>query len=181
MKHEITPLRQPRKTSRSLLVIYRTALTVVLVLAGVLAAGSLYALMRPSDSQPLFYLGGQAGGHGTQGRDFGGRMGGDPTGVFSGIGRLRIPLAGQPPATVVLSLSFSYPANDLFFAEELATRVGEFRSIAVGYFASLPREEIVSLDEARARNEILARYNDLLHLGRIETLYFTDLLIIDSP
>jgi len=181
MKHDITPQRKPRETSKGLLVMYRTAVTLVLVLFGVLAVGSLYALMRPSDSGPLLYLGRQGDHAVGQGSGSGGWRDSGPVGVFSGIGRLRIPLAGVPPATVVLSLSFSYPADDLFFAEELATRVGEFRSIAVGYFSSFSREDIARLDETQARNEILARYNALLHLGRIETLYFTDLLVIESP
>ena len=171
----ITPSKQ-QSQHRGLLVVYRIAVTLALVLASILVVGSLYAMARPADSAPLFYLGRQTADHETQ---RGGFTDWTNVNIFSGIGRLRIPLAGQPPATVVLSLSFPYPANDQFFAEELATRIGEFRSIAVGYFSAFSREEIARLDETRAKNEILARYNAMLHLGRIESLYFTDLVILD--
>ena len=153
---------------------YRVAVTLVLALLGVLAVGSLYAFVRPPNSGPLFYIGRQDGGTGS-----GGWADGAQVGVFSGIGRLRIPLAGQPPATVVLSISFPYPADDQPFAEELATRVGDFRSITVDYFSTLRREDVAGLDTSVMAGEILARYNALLRLGRIRELYFTDLIIID--
>jgi len=173
MRQEITPAP---KTSKGLLAVYRAAVILTLVLVGILITGSLYALVRPSGSAPLFYLGRQDNAQGVQRSGF---TDWTDVNIFSGIGRLRIPLAGQPPATVVLSLSFPYPANDTFFAEELATRIGEFRSIAVGYFSALDRDAVASLDENRAKNEILALYNAMLHLGRIEELYFTDLIILD--
>ncbi|MCL2190936.1 MAG: flagellar basal body-associated FliL family protein [Treponema sp.] len=177
MKREITT---PKKPSKGLLAVYRVAVTLVLVLIGVLVAGSLYAIVRPADAGPLFYIGRQdGGGHGIHGGGFGRQADGDPADIFSGIGRLRIPLAGQPPATVVLSVSFPYPADDQSFAEELATRIGDFRSITIEYFSALSREEIAGLDETVITNEILARYNALLRLGRIRELYFTDLIIID--
>jgi len=177
MKREITPAKKP---SKGLLAVYRVAVTLVLALIGMLVVGSLYALVRPADAGPLFHIGRLTGDrHETHGGGFGHRADGDPVGIFSGVGRLRIPLAGQPPATVVLSVSFPYPADDQSFAEELATRTGDFRSIAIGYFSALRREDIARLDEAATKNEILARYNALLRLGRIQELYFTDLIIID--
>ncbi|MCL2600491.1 MAG: flagellar basal body protein FliL [Treponema sp.] len=180
MKREITPTPKP---SKGLLTVYRVAVALVLLLIGVWVAGTTFACIRSPDAEPLFRLGGQGdsvtrGNAGViRGTDFAGA--GNHANMFSGIGRLRIPLEGQPPATVVLSLSFPYPADDLFFAEELASRIGDFRSIAEGYFSSLPRDELARLDETRAKNEILSRYNAMLRLGRIETLYFTDLIILD--
>ncbi|MCL2191924.1 MAG: flagellar basal body protein FliL [Treponema sp.] len=171
MKREITPTQ---KHPKGLLVVYRIAVMLVLILLGVLAVGSLYAFVRPPNSGPLFYIGRQD--HGTS---FNNWTDDTPVSIFSGIGRLRIPLAGQSAATVVLSISFPYPADDQSFAEELATRVGDFRSIATEYFTALRREDVARLDEAMTKNEILARYNALLRLGRIRELYFTDLIIID--
>jgi flagellar basal body-associated protein FliL len=101
----------------------------------------------------------------------------DATSIFSGIGRLRIPLAVQPAATLVLSISFPYPAEDRPFAEELASHVGEFRSIATDYFSSLTGEKAVNPDEETAKTEILKRYNAVLRLGKIEALYFGDFMI----
>ena len=161
MKREITP------PSKKLLIVYRVEVAVICVLVLVLAAGSLYAFIRAM-----------------QGRNSGaassGRAGGE-TAMFSGIGRLRIPVTGPAamPATVILSVSFPYPANDRPFAEELASRIGDFRSIATGYFSALPAERINRLDEEAAKTEILRRYNALLRLGQIENLYFTDFNVIE--
>jgi flagellar basal body-associated protein FliL len=97
--------------------------------------------------------------------------------VFNGIGRLRIPLSNY--STLILSIAFPYSADDRVFAEELAARIGDFRTIATDYFSSLPEEKLVSLDEDAAKAEILKRWNARLRLGRVETLYFSDLLVLD--
>jgi len=166
MKRIITP------TSKGLLIVYRVIVALILALAVVLITGSLYAVFRAPNSEPLFRIGG-----GEQHREEPVPAG--PVNVFSGIGRLRIPLAGESAATIILSVSFPYPADDRPFAEELASRIGDFRSIASLYFASLSPEKITNLDEAAAKAEILERYNALLRLGRIETLYFGDLMVVD--
>ena len=184
MKREITP--QPQK-KKGLLVLYRVIMALIIALVLVLITGSLYAVLRPDGSAPLFRIGTADGmAAGTAGRTGGPGSGGPASSladgdiaVFSGIGRLRIPVAGQLPATVILSISFPYPPGDRAFAEELASRISEFRSIATGYFASLPLEKIINMDEDAVKAEILRRYNALLRLGRIETLYFGDLLIVE--
>jgi len=169
MKREITPL------SGRLLIVYRILVALALALAVVLITGSLYALFRSPNSGPLFRIGSAGGGkQGGRGSD---TEAASPN-VFSGIGRLRVPLAGEPAAALVLSISFPYSAEDRPFAEELASRIGDFRSIAAEYFASLPREKAVNLDEEAAKTGILGRYNAMLRLGRIETLYFGDLMIV---
>ena len=176
MKQDTSTKPQPPKSLA--IAVYRMVLAVFLILLAVLLVGSLYGVLRPATDEPLFRLGGHetiVRGGGPESGDFTG----DGYATFSGIGRLRIPLSGEPPATVVLSVSFPYPANDVFFAEELATRVGEFRSIATGYFSGLSQDDISGFDEERAKAEILSGYNELLHLGKIETLFFTDLIILD--
>jgi len=157
--------------SRGQLIVYRVIVALILALMVVLITGSLYAVFRAPDSGPLFRIGGE------QRRE--GPVPAGPVNVFSGIGRLRIPLAGESAAMIILSISFPYPAEDRAFAEELASRIGDFRSIASLYFASLSPDKISNLDEAAAKAEILERYNALLRLGRIETLYFGDLMVVD--
>jgi len=152
---------------------YRVVVALILVLAVVLITGSLYAAFRSPDSGPLFHIGGDGG----KGR-------GEPAPerevhIFSGIGRLRIPLAGEPSATIIIAISFPYPAADRAFAEELASRIGDFRSIATEYFAALSPDKAAALNEEAAKAEILQRYNALLRLGKIETLYFGDLMVVD--
>ena len=171
MKREISP---PAKKN---LVLYRVVIVLLVVLLSalvlVLAAGSIFALVRPPDSAPLLRFGG-AGGSVIKTRPIDGT-----TAVFSGLGAFRIPIAAEPPAILILTISFPYPAGDRAFTEELASRIGEFRSIATGYFSALPAEKVINLDEDAAKADILRRYNAILRLGRIETLYFGDLMIID--
>ena len=169
MKREITA------PPKGLLIIYRIIVALILAIVVVLITGSLYALFQPPDSRPLFRIG-RGGQDGQEAAPV------EADNVFSGIGRLRIPLTAGPAATVILSISFPYPADDRPFAEELASRIGDFRSIASLYFASLPPEKIANFDEEdgeEAKAGILRRYNALLRLGRIETLYFGDLTIVD--
>jgi len=103
----------------------------------------------------------------------------DDTRVFAGIGRLRIPLSNSS-STMILSIAFPYSAADVTFTEELAGKIGDFRTIASGYFSSLPQESLINIDEEAAKTEILRRYNAILRLGRIQALYFSDLMIIDE-
>ncbi|MDR1319576.1 MAG: flagellar basal body protein FliL [Treponema sp.] len=185
MKKEVKP------SSRYLLAAYRVAAALVLLLALFLAGGTLYAVLGKPEA-PLVRLGGARDGDegpGSGPRNSsrnavrpGATQAGSAAGVFTGIGRLRIPLAaraGGPAATMILSIAFPYPPNDRPFTEELAARVTDFRSMAAEYFSSLPPEELSEPDEEKAKKEILKRYNSTLRLGRIETLYFSDLMIIE--
>ena len=162
------------RPSRAPLIAYRVLIVLLIALAALLVAGSLYALFRPSNSEPLFRIGGSQAGATRTGMPAGGEIA-----MFSGIGMLRISAAGYPAATVVVSINFPYPAGDRPFAEELASHIGDFRSIATGYFSSLSSENITRLDEEAAKAEILKRYNALLRLGKIETLYFSDLMVLN--
>jgi flagellar basal body-associated protein FliL len=167
------------RPSRAVLIVYRVLIVILIALAALLVAGSLYALFSPSSSEPLFRIGGRQAGVTRTGMPAGGEIA-----MFSGIGMLRIPaagspVAGSPAATVVVSINFPYPAGDRPFAEELASHIGDFRSIATGYFSSLSAENITRLDEEAAKAEILRRYNALLRLGKIETLYFSDLMVLN--
>jgi hypothetical protein len=121
--------------------------------------------------------------------------------VFTNIGRLRIPAAGynagtgvsggQPPgggssgpaeegrAALVISIAFPYPSGDRAFTEELASKVGDFRRIAVEYFSTRTPEELRDMDEKKMKADLLREYNAVLRLGNIETLYFNDLLLFE--
>jgi flagellar basal body-associated protein FliL len=99
--------------------------------------------------------------------------------IFTGIGRLRIAVNNGGPATVLLSITFPYPGADRAFTEELAGKVPEFRSIATAYFAALSAAEVLNLDEAKAKAEILRRYNAELRLGKIDVLYFNDYMLLE--
>jgi flagellar basal body-associated protein FliL len=172
-----------------LLIAYRVIVVLMLLLVALLIAGSLYAFARPGDSGPLFRIGGgraEQPGVVKQGE----KENNSAYNVFSGIGTLRVQNTGKQgapsgtalpsePAVVIISISFPYKAEDRLFTEELASNISEFRSIATNYFANIPRDKLASLDEEQAKADILKQYNALLRLGRIETLYFGDFMIIE--
>jgi flagellar basal body-associated protein FliL len=99
--------------------------------------------------------------------------------IFTGIGRIRSATAGSQPATVILSPVFPYTPEDRPFSEELAAKLGELRRITVDYFSPYTAEELRDRDEETLKEELRSRYNAILRLGRIESLYFNDYLIIE--
>ena len=166
-------LKRKLASSQGLVIVFRVMVLLALLLAGLIIAGTVYNCARPSGSGPLFRIGNSASG----GEARGGAAVNGGVNVFSGIGRLRIPLAGS--STLILSIAFPYPSGDQAFTEELAAKIGDFRTMASDYFSSLPAEKLTYLDEEAAKTEILRRYNTSLRLGKIEALYFNDLMIID--
>jgi flagellar basal body-associated protein FliL len=100
-------------------------------------------------------------------------------GMFTGIGRIRASTGAPESATVILSIAFPYSPQDRAFAGELVSRIGDFRAGVIGYFASFSTEELRQKDEAALKTELLERFNEMLRLGQITTLYFSDYLIIE--
>jgi flagellar basal body-associated protein FliL len=107
--------------------------------------------------------------------------------LFTGIGRIRVS-AGEDSPTIIVNITFPYSRSDKPFSEELAARVGDFRTIATDYFKSFSAGEpgsadsinsINSIDETILKEELLSRYNSILRLGRIRTLYFNDFLYLE--
>ncbi|MDR0731853.1 MAG: hypothetical protein LBF63_09300 [Treponema sp.] len=173
-------------TNRGLRVftIILTAIAVALVL--VIGAGTLYVLLvdpgafsgASSRTAPQVEDAAPAGGAADNAREGNGVSGtGMSTGMFTGIGRMRI--AAGRRATVVLSIVFPYPPADRPFTEELAAKVPVFRQIARDYFGALSQDELDLLDEQKAKAEILRSFNNELLLGQIESLLFNDLLILE--
>jgi flagellar basal body-associated protein FliL len=99
--------------------------------------------------------------------------------LFTGIGRIRVS-TGDGSATIIVSITFPYSPADKPFSEELAARVGNFRTIATDYFKSFSAAEFGSMDETILKEELLSRYNSILRLGRIRTLYFNDFLYLSQ-
>ncbi|MDR2741462.1 MAG: flagellar basal body protein FliL [Treponema sp.] len=149
--------------------VYRVLLGTAVVMALVLAAGTFYALVfRPGRTKAPQRI-----------RESGLVQAFVDGGVFTGIGRLRAATAAPQSATVILSITFPYPPDDRPFTEELASQTENFRNIAYEYFASLSIEELRNKDEASIKAEILLRYNGMLRLGQIETLYFNEYMVIE--
>ncbi len=149
-------------------ILIRILISAAVILAALIVIGTIFAFSRSQDAsvkteqtkEPALFL-----------------SGGD-TRVFSGLGRLRIPLSNS--SVMILSIAFPYLAVDTAFTEELAAKIGDFRTITTDYFSSLPPEKIINIDEDAAKKEILRRFNAGLRLGRIDALYFSDMMIIDA-
>ncbi|MDR1278137.1 MAG: flagellar basal body protein FliL [Treponema sp.] len=166
---------------RPLLLLYRFLLALALMLGVLILGGSLYAVFRGS---------GGAGSQAAAGNRTGPEETEEPgTDIFTGIGRLRIPLAapgngdtggtGSERAALVLSIVFPYPVRDRAFTEELNSRAGDFRRIAREYFSARSADELRATDEKNMKADLLHAYNAVLRLGKIETLYFNDLLFFE--
>jgi flagellar basal body-associated protein FliL len=151
---------------------------VLIVLVLVILGGTFYAIM--GGKGPLGIRAG--GGSGPERRAEGPEGEAGSSGaiaVFTGIGRLRIPVKGNSRITVVLSIVFPYPAEDRSFTEELAGKVPLFRRIVQDYFGSLAPEELVPLNEDKTKAELLRRFNGELRLGSIDVLFFNDFMILE--
>ena len=110
--------------------------------------------------------------------------------IFTGIGQIRVPVPGSKPGTegvppadsqpgmVILFVSFIYHPEDKAFSEELALRVRDFRQIITDYIGSFSAAELQKQGEDSIKAELLRRFNAILRLGQIETLYFSDFMIL---
>jgi flagellar basal body-associated protein FliL len=142
-----------------------------------LLGGTLYALVFLRDG---------AGAAGGPPQEAPAPAGGEQ--LFTGIGRIRVSAGDDGSPAIIVSITFPYSPADKPFSEELAARVGDFRTIAADYFKSFSAAgpgsvnsagSIHSTDEAILKEELLSRYNSILRLGRIRTLYFDDFLYLE--
>jgi flagellar basal body-associated protein FliL len=146
----------------------RILLIVALNLVLVIAVGTVYALvLRPQDA-PVPQPGSGPAPPASQ-----------DAAVFAGLGRLRCPTGGPVAGLVILQATFPYFPGDRPFSEELVSRLRDFRSLTAAYFAALTPEDLRRKGETEVKADLLARYNALLRLGQIQTLYFNEYMMID--
>ena len=155
------------KTQR---ITYIVLLSITGALVVLLITGTIIGLARKSDEPFISFK--------EQARTKQKPAGTDDTRVYTGLGRLRIPLVNS--STMILSIAFPYSSGDITFTEELAAKINDLRTLAADYFSGLPEDKLIQINEEEAKKEILRRYNAVLRLGRIETLYFNDMMLIDG-
>ena len=152
------------------LTIYRMLLGLIVVLCLVFLGGTAYWFFFHRGDEPIAVLGAQSA---PETQEFA------EAHIFTGIGRLRLSTAGPQSAMVILTITFPYIPTDRAFAEELAARIGDFRTIAGDYFLSFNIEELLVKDEEEIKAELLELFNQVLRLGRIQILFFNDFLLFD--
>ena len=98
--------------------------------------------------------------------------------AFTGIGQMRVPTKDVQPEMVIILVSFVYYPEDRAFSEELTLRIRDFRGIIEKYIASYSAAELQKMGEDKIKAELLHRFNGILRLGKIETLYFSEFMIL---
>lgn len=166
---------RPASEKKLPLIIFYAQVSLIGIMIALIIAGTIYAFARSSGANPIIKFG-KSNEQAQTARPAGNLN--DDIRVFSGIGRLRIPLSNS--SIMILSIAFPYSASDTAFTEELAAKVGEFRGVIGDYFSSLPEEKLIIIDEETAKTQILERFNANLRLGRIEALYFSEMMVIDG-
>ncbi|GHV81403.1 hypothetical protein AGMMS49944_31940 [Spirochaetia bacterium] len=166
--------RPAQPKNRGLQLVYRILLILALLLALVILGGTVYALaIRPKAAitgRAAFKENGAPSSPASE-------AGISDASIFTGLGRLRCPTAKA--GMVILQAAFPYYPGDRAFSEELASRIRELRNISAAYFAGMTMEELGRKSEADIKAELLAEYNGILRLGRIETLYFNEYMLIE--
>jgi flagellar protein FliL len=165
---------------RLLLATYRILIVIVIILGAVIAGGTVIALAGRR-SAPTVAAEGTTGitGDLDARRSSQDAAGGRSAAYFTGVGRIRAATTDARPATVIVSIAFPYDKNDTAFSEELAARTRDFRQLAVELFSSYTGAQLRKLGEAELKTELLRRYNAQLRLGKIDTVYFNDYLIVE--
>jgi len=147
--------------------VYRGLIIFLLVLVLIFIGGTIYGILLNSVSQKQNH---------TDTLWNNGKNGEGQT--FTGIGRIRVPTMDPQPGTVIVFVSFIYDPNDKAFSEELVLRIRDFRDIIVSYLGSFSVSELQKKNEDEIKKELLRRFNTILRLGQIESLIFSDFLIL---
>ncbi|WP_052296316.1 flagellar basal body-associated FliL family protein [Gracilinema caldarium] len=147
--------------------LYRILLGIILIMVAVLIIGTLFGLTK-----------------GSVNRQFSQAVETNQNDVieesyFTGLGRIRAQTAAPKQATVLVTIIFPYNKQDIAFTEELSSHIPQFKEITIAYFASQSAECLKKLGESAIKDELLLRFNKQLRLGKIETLFFNDYLVID--
>ena len=106
----------------------------------------------------------------------------DPAGktaVFGDIGLLRATTADKKAVTVIISPFMPYDSVDLAFQEELVQKTRSMRAFVLDWFRSRTIGEIGKLGESGVKSALLDGINKLLVLGKIETIYFSEYMVIE--
>lgn len=103
--------------------------------------------------------------------------------AYTGLGTIRCITAPQDEedigTVVVITPWLSYPEGDTIFFEELARKRLIISGIFTNYFSSYTKTELLSRTEDKIKEELQAKINEQLSLGKILQIYFTDYIFLE--
>ena len=103
--------------------------------------------------------------------------------AYTGLGTIRCITAPQDEedigTVVVITPWLSYPEGDTIFFEELARKRLIISGIFTNYFSSYTKNELLSRTEDKIKEELQAKINEQLSLGKILQIYFTDYIFLE--
>jgi flagellar basal body-associated protein FliL len=155
--------REETRYPLGLLILYRVLVAIVLVLVLILAAGTVYGLVRARKTEAPPDRKTETGVPGEEA-------------VFSGLGTMRVSTAGENPETVIITVAFPYDRGDGPFSEELVSRIPDFKARTAEYLGAFTAEELRQTDTTTINSGLLDHYNSLLHLGQIKELYLLEFI-----
>ena len=148
---------------RILFYIYRSLIVIIILLCLIIIGGTIYGVFSNSTPPGSVQVDELQNNKGQ---------------TFTGIGPLRVPTVDPQPGMVIIYVAFTYFPQDKSFSEELVLRVRDFREIIMGYIGSFSVTDLQKQGEDLIKAELLRRFNAILRLGQIETLYFSDFMIV---
>jgi flagellar basal body-associated protein FliL len=104
---------------------------------------------------------------------------GGPDAYFEGIGAIRARTADKETKIVAATISCLYDASDLGFSEELRSKAPALRAAAKDFFSRKRAAELGPSAEGRVKEELRARLDSLLSLGKLKEVFFSDFAVIE--
>jgi flagellar basal body-associated protein FliL len=146
-----------------------TLLRALAIVAGILvfviAVGSVWALATGSRGRKLAHEADAA-------------MAPAGSAVFTAIGTLRASTKDKPPAVVVATIAFPYPADDHDFAGELEKKTDALRAAAVNWFSGRAAAELAPAYEGTVKAGLRDTFNSMLSLGKVSDLWLSDFAVV---
>lgn len=100
--------------------------------------------------------------------------------VYTGIGTLRVLTAGNPASLVIINPVFYYDSGDLEFFEELQRKRARLEQIVGDWVSSNTAEYFLETSDEKLRSDLAGLLSEILILGSVENLYFSEFLVVDG-
>lgn len=104
----------------------------------------------------------------------------EDNGIFTGIGTLRVLTAGEPAFLVIINPVFYYDKDGFEFFEELQRKRSRLERIVRDWVSSNTGEYFLETSDEKLRSDLAGLLSEILILGSVENLYFSEFLVVDG-